>query len=114
MTDLSFQNIWDQPQPAQLLRALIETAPTAAFPVFLRDVLTEKEIIEIAARFEAARLLSNGGSYKTIQEQTKLSTRTIARISLWLSKDSGVYRAALDSLNNAQANHSHISPARAD
>jgi len=106
--------IWNQPLPEQLLQAFLGLAATDAFPEFLRDVLTEKEILEIAARFEAARLLTIGTSYVAIQAQTKLSTRTIARISRWLKQGTGGYVAALESLNNSRTNHSHILPVRAE
>lgn len=100
--------------PRQLLRAFYSLAGSNNFPAFLRDILTEKEITEIAARFEAARLLMTGASYATIQKQTKLSTRTIARISRWLKEGAGGYAAALELLVIPQIDSSHIPPVRAE
>lgn len=114
MNTLDPMSVWSQPLPAQLLQVLFGLADSDAFPAFLRDVLTEKEITEIAARFEAARLLAIGVSYATIQKQTKLSTRTIARISRWLKNGQGGYTAALESLRAPQISHSHTSPVRAE
>lgn len=107
-------SIWDQPLPEQLLAALFSLAGSNAFPKFLRDILTEKEISEIAARFEAARLLAAGATYVVIQEQTNLSTRTIARISTWLKQGAGGYGAALENMNKQDSTHSHILPVRAE
>ena len=76
---------------------------------FLRDVMTEKEIIEISARFEAAKMLSEGRKYTEIVTLTKLSSRTVARISEWLQNGCDGYRAALKTVH-----HDHLSPARAD
>ncbi|MFZ1301848.1 MAG: YerC/YecD family TrpR-related protein [Candidatus Microsaccharimonas sp.] len=111
METTNSSEIWAEPLPQQLLEAIVVLSENGALPAFLRDVLTEKEIYEIAARFEAAKLLSSGASYDVIQARTKLSTRTIARISLWLKQGAGGYNAALESLS---ISHSHISPARAE
>ena len=114
--------IWLNPSPQQLLAAISALSGTQDLPNFLSDVLTEKEILEISARFQAAQLLTQGVSYERITQQTKLSTRTIARISQWLKEGTGGYQAAIASLNAAQsdstsqtgAHHSHIPPARAE
>ena len=74
---------------------------------FLRDVMTEKEIIELSARLEAAKMLSDGEKYTDIVATTKLSSRTVARISDWLRSGTGGYKDAI-------AHHSHLWPARAD
>lgn len=107
MNSVETMDIWNRPLPKQLLEALLVTARSEDLAGFLRDVMTEKEIIEIAARLEAARLLSDGVSYALVQEKTKLSSRTIARISLWLKQGNGGYSSAL-------TNHLHMSPDRAD
>lgn len=113
MKPASTVTIWDQPQPRQLLGAINGLAATDALPAFLTDVLTEKEITEIAARLEAARLLTEKTPYTSIQAQTKLSSRTIARISSWLKKDTGGYARALSTVSTLEAHHTHIPPAPA-
>ena len=111
---------WKLRQPQQLLAAINSLANTSKLADFLRDVLTEKEIFEISARFEAAQLLMNGASYDTIATQTKLSTRTIARISQWLKSGTNGYSAAIKAISKPEleptkaAHHSHIPPARAE
>ena len=115
--------IWQTSSSQQLLAAISALAATTNdLPNFLRDVLTEKEILEISARFRAAQLLTQGVSYELITKQTNLSTRTIARISQWLKEGTGGYQAAITSLTATQpdgapqtgAHHSHIPPARAE
>lgn len=91
----STSKIWQLPLPKQFSAALTAISNVSAMQNFLRDVMTEKEIIEMSARLEAARLLSNGTRYTDISQQTKLSSRTIARISSWLENGSGGYKAAL-------------------
>ena len=101
---------WNEPVPAQLVQVLagIDDAPTMR--KFLRDVLTEKEIIEISARLEAARLLRAGVTYTEIVERTRLSSRTVARISSWLRSGNNGYAAALKQID---AHQDHTPPARA-
>lgn len=65
---------------------------------FLRDLLTEDEILEFSARWQAARLLNDKVSYTTIRGKTGLSPRTIARISLWLNKGMGGYKLIISRL----------------
>ncbi len=87
---------------------LIDDAKT--MQKFLRDVMTEKEIIEISARLEAAKMLRAGAKYTDIVAATKLSSRTVARISDWLKNGTGGYDAALQAID---AHHAHLPPARA-
>jgi len=51
---------------------------------FLRDLLSEQEIIEFSRRFEVAKMLEEKISYTNIEEKTKMSSTTIARISKFL------------------------------
>lgn len=51
---------------------------------FLRDLLTEPELIEFNQRLIIAYMLSNKISYKKIEEETWASSTTIARVSKFL------------------------------
>ncbi len=93
--------------------AIAAIPDAATLQSFLRDVMTEKEILEISARLEAARLLKNGAKYTEVIEETRLSSRTVARISDWMKNGQGGYEAALKVID-AQAHHAHIPPARAE
>ena len=103
------KNIWDTPETSQLALVLSDLTTTKDVRNFLRDVMTEKEIIEIAARLEAARMLNAKQTYAAIAQKTKLSSRTIARISEWLQNGNKGYKAAIKSI---EAHHRHISPVR--
>lgn len=65
---------------------------------FLRDLLTETEIKEFAERWKVARMLSQGVPYTTIEEETGLSSRTIARVHKWLKEGKGGYTMMLKRL----------------
>lgn len=103
--------VWDDKKAQQLAVALASIADVRIMQSFLRDVMTEKEIIEISARLEAAKMLQAGSKYTDIVAKTKLSSRTVARISDWLQNGCNGYQAALKTLNT---HHDHLSPARAE
>lgn len=103
--------VWRDDTARRLVEALISIPDEPTMRNFLRDVMTEKEIAEISARFEAARMLADGKKYTEIIAKTKLSSRTVARISEWLQNGCNGYQAALKAVSH---HHSHILPARAD
>lgn len=103
--------IWDSEQPQQFVEALLSIDDAQTMQNFLRDLMTEKEITEVSARLEAARMLTAGETYIDITKQTKLSSRTVARISDWLKNGCNGYQAALKTLNS---HHAHIPPVRAE
>lgn len=102
--------VWDNSQAQQLVGALLSIDDAQTMQNFLRDVMTEKEITEISARLQAARMLMSGATYADITKETKLSSRTVARISDWLQNGCNGYQAALRTL----ASHTHTPPVRAD
>ena len=63
--------------------------------MFFRDLLTEREIEELAERWKAARLLAEGVPYTQIVERTGLSSTTVARVARWMKQGAGGYRLAL-------------------
>ncbi|MCB0345141.1 MAG: hypothetical protein KDD66_08480 [Bdellovibrionales bacterium] len=63
---------------------------------FLRDLLTEGEMLEFGRRWKAAQMLNDNLSYRDIEAETGLSSTTIARISKWLQGGTGGYRKMLD------------------
>jgi TrpR-related protein YerC/YecD len=102
--------IWNDPDAQQLAEAMTAIGDEPTMRAFLGDVMTPKEITEISARLEAARMLSTGAKYIDIIKATRLSSRTVARISDWMKNGCGGYRAVLKQM----AAHQHIPPARAD
>lgn len=101
--------VWKDEKAQQLAEVLLAIPDKPTMQNFLRDVMTEKEIIEISARLEAAKMLTEGKKYTEIVTKTNLSSRTVARISEWLQNGCNGYRAALSAVH-----HDHLSPACAD
>lgn len=87
--------VWKSKDTSQFAQVLTEINNLATMKNFLRDVMTEKEILEISARLEAAIMLKNGEKYTTISKRTNLSSRTVARISEWLKNGCRGYREAI-------------------
>lgn len=102
-------NTWDSYSTQQLAVVMASIPNETDMQNFLRDVMTEKEIFEISSRLEAARMLTTGEKYTEITKQTKLSSRTVARISDWLKNGNNGYTVALDVITS---HHTHIQPAR--
>ena len=73
---------------------------------FLRDLLTEAEILELANRWQAAQMLNKKISYTKITKETGLSSTTVARISKWLNGELGGYRLMLKRLGLHHGNPS--------
>lgn len=76
-------------------QALLELRSRAECRRFLRDLLTEEEINEFAARWKIARMLDRKTQYEIIQKETGMSSTTIARVSKWLNKGKGGYKLVL-------------------
>lgn len=56
-------SVMSQEMPQQFAEVLTSITDSNRMQSFLRDVMTEKEIIEISARFEAASMLLAGEPY---------------------------------------------------
>lgn len=100
-------DIWKDEQARQLANVLASIEDSNEMRAFLRDAMTQKEIVEVGARLQAAKMLSKGEKYADIIEATKLSSRTVARISDWMRNGTGGYK-------NVFKHHSHVWPARAE
>ncbi len=61
----------------------------------LRDVATLSELQALSERFEVARLLAQGLSYRDIAAKTGASTTTVTRVAQFLENGTGGYRAVL-------------------
>ena len=62
---------------------------------FFEDICTVKEIIDIAQRLKAAKMLKDGANYTQIAEATGMSTATISRVNKCLEYGNGGYDTVL-------------------
>lgn len=91
---ISNRRLWDR-HATELLRTILRVRTTQEARRFLRDLMTEDEIRMIVDRWRVARMLADGRSYRQIENETGLSSRTVARISRWLHRGEGGYRLLL-------------------
>jgi len=83
-----------------LYQAILKLKNPEEAQAFFRDLLTAKEITEMGKRFQAAKMLDSNIPYSIIEQQTGLSSTTIARISKWLNEGKGGYRLIIDRLHH--------------
>lgn len=114
MSNIGTQNSptkdWDNRQTRDLIEALLTLKTHTEAKRFLRDLLTETEIIEFGKRWQAARMLKSKIPYTKIVADTGLSSTTVARISKWLQSGTGGYqnmlsRFRIHSTVHKQASH---------
>jgi TrpR-related protein YerC/YecD len=87
---------WKNDETKDLVKAIVSLETTAEAQKFLRDLLTEAELIEFGKRWKAAQMLSESVPYSQIVTTTGLSSTTVARISKWLATGTGGYRLMLE------------------
>jgi len=83
------------PEAKDLYKILSSINKPEEMANFLRDLFTIAEIQESIRRFQVAKLLSQGYTFRSISAETEMSTSTIARINYWLHHGTGGYRKAL-------------------
>ena len=71
---------------------------------FLRDVGTLTELQEWSERWEIAKQIAAGRTYRDITQSTGASTTTVTRVARFLQSNEGGYRRALTS---AKHHHHH-------
>ncbi len=90
---------WDNKKTEDLIDAILLLENKREAKAFLRDLLTASEIVELGNRWRAAQMLSQKISYTAVEQETGLSSTTVARVSRWLQKGKGGYKAMIAKIN---------------
>ena len=69
---------------------------------FFEDLMTIRELDDMAQRMDTAVLLNSGVSYLTISKEVGVSTATISRVNRCLQYGTGGYRQALKRLEQEE------------
>ena len=85
-----------------LFKAILSLESVEECYKFFEDALTVKEILDVAQRLKAARMLKDGENYTVIGKETGMSTATISRVSKCLEYGSGGYDIVLDRLEKQE------------
>ncbi len=91
---------WKSTENRKLVRAILSLETTGEAERFLRDLMTEKEIREFANRLKAAEMLMQNINYTIIEDETGLSSTTVARVSKWLKGSGGGYKTILNKMHH--------------
>lgn len=67
---------------------------------FFDDVATMHEVQALSQRLQVAKLLSEGSTYQTIENETSASTATISRVRRSLDYGSGGYKVILERMSD--------------
>ena len=81
-----------------LVKALIAIKDEEECINFLEDIMTRKEMADIAQRLMVAKLLSEQTVYNKIVEETGASTATISRVNRSYNYGAGGYAKMLEKL----------------
>lgn len=74
-------NIIENESYKLLVKAIIAVENEEECNAFLEDLMTKKEVLDIAQRLMVAKLLSEQTVYNKIVEETGASTATISRVN---------------------------------
>ncbi len=89
---------WINQDSDNLFKAILELKSISEARKFFRDLLTVKEIEEFSKRWKVAQMLDDKVPYTKIEQETGMSSTTIARIQKWLKGGMGGYRLILGRL----------------
>lgn len=83
-------------QTEKLADALLSLQSREECYAFLEDVCTIKEILSMSQRLHVAELLSQGGSYQQVCEESGASSATVGRVKRCLDYGTGGYKMILE------------------
>lgn len=87
-----------KPEVDALFSAVLSLETVDECYKFFEDICTVKEILDIAQRLKAAKMLTKGENYNEISRETGMSSATISRVSRCLEYGAGGYKLALTRL----------------
>ena len=83
---------------SQFYKAILTLENEEECRQFFDDVATIKEIIDMSARLEVARMLDGGSVFSEISRETGASSATISRVNKCLTYGEGGYRTVIERL----------------
>lgn len=91
---------WNNKYTKQLCSALLNLKNEKEAMAFLRDLLTEPEIIEFGSRLEVAKQLASGKTQRQVSKDTKVSIATVTRVNQWLKRGMGGYSLIIERIDS--------------
>ena len=81
-----------------LLQTFLSLKTIDEAKAYLRDLLSERDLRELAMRWEVAKKLDAGIPFSEVQDEYKQSYTTITKINRWLKEGCGGYKMMIDRL----------------
>ena len=91
-----------KPEIDELFKAILSLESIEDCYTFFEDACTIKELLEIAQRLKAAKMLRNGANYADISKETGMSTATISRVNRCLEYGCGGYDMIFERLTKEE------------
>lgn len=90
---------WDLKKCQELWRIILKLKTPEECRKFFRDLCTVEEIIAMADRWQAVKMISQKTDYRTIAKAVGMSTTTVVRVATWLNRGEGGYKLMLKRIN---------------
>ena len=95
--------IFQREDVSLLIRAFLSLETEEECRAFLSDLMTTREILDLAQRLQVARLLDSRMVYSEISRATGASSATISRVNRCYAYGAGGYTAILPRLKKIKA-----------
>ena len=97
-------DIWSEieEKSPDLIKAFLSLKNEDELKMFFRDLMSERDLREFAMRWEVAKKLDAGETYKQIQEKSGEAMETISKISRWLKEGTGGYKMMIERMKGKQ------------
>jgi len=86
---------WQTKETTELFKAILKLKTVEEAEKFFRDLCTLQELYEMSKRWQAAKMIDQGLSFREIAEKLEMSTTTVARVAHWLHHGEEGYRLIL-------------------
>ena len=86
----------------ELFKAILSLESIDECYKFFEDACTIKEILDIAQRLKAAKMLKSGKNYLEVCAVTGMSSATISRVSKCLEYGEGGYELVIDRISEKE------------
>lgn len=87
---------WHTKEVDELFKAITKLETVEECYKFFEDACTINEILGMAQRLKAAKLLLGGANYNDISAATGMSSATISRVNKCIEYGNGGYKIVLD------------------
>jgi TrpR-related protein YerC/YecD len=90
------ENLFKTRAMRELAEAILVLEDVGECKKFFRDLCTLSELQAMAERFQVAKRVLAGETYREISRRTGSSTATVTRVAHWLHHGTGGYRLVLE------------------